>query len=128
MPKFYVESGPIRLILDATTAEDAAVKAFQWTCDKQAEIQAESPLDHMLEAEERGWQLWDEISVNEQDRAATCPCRRSGGKEADNARSSRSLKPIERERPDWSSDDAERNRPGDGDVCGRCPKDAGCGF
>ena len=66
MPKSYVESGPIRLIFDATTAEEAAVKAFQWTCDKQAEIQAESPLDHMLEAEERGWQLWDEISVNEQ--------------------------------------------------------------
>ncbi|NLS97481.1 MAG: hypothetical protein GXX96_35525 [Planctomycetaceae bacterium] len=66
MPKFYVESGPIHLILDAATAEEAAVKAFQWTCDKQAEIQAVSPLDHMLEAEERGWQLWDEIAVNEQ--------------------------------------------------------------
>jgi hypothetical protein len=66
MAKFYVESGSIRLIFDATTAEEAAVKAFQWTCDKQAEIQAESPLDHMLEAEERGWQLWDEINVNEQ--------------------------------------------------------------
>ncbi len=29
MPKFYVESGPIRLILDAATAEQAAVMAFQ---------------------------------------------------------------------------------------------------
>jgi hypothetical protein len=29
-------------------------------------IQADSPLDHMLEAEERGWQLRDEITVNEQ--------------------------------------------------------------
>jgi len=66
VPKFYVESGPIHLILDAATAEKAAVKAFQWTCDKQTEIQAVSPLDHMLEAEERGWQLWDEIAVNEQ--------------------------------------------------------------
>ena len=36
MPKFYVESGPIRLIFDASTAEQAAVMAFQWTCDKQA--------------------------------------------------------------------------------------------
>jgi len=54
------------LILDAATAEEAAVKTFQWTCDKQAEIQAVSPLDHMLEAEERGWQLGDEINVNEQ--------------------------------------------------------------
>ena len=40
MPKFYVESGPIRLIFDAPTAEQAAVMAFQWTCDKQVEIQA----------------------------------------------------------------------------------------
>ncbi len=66
MPKFYVESGPIRLIFDAATAEEAAVRAFQWTCDKQTEIQAVSPLDHILEAEERGWQLGDEIRVNEQ--------------------------------------------------------------
>lgn len=65
MPKFYVKSGPIQLIFDAPTAEAAAVKAFQWTCDKQAEIQAKSPLDRMLEAEERGWQLWDEIAVSE---------------------------------------------------------------
>ena len=66
MPKFYVESGPIRLIFDAATAKQAAVMAFLWTCDQQAEIQADSPLDHILEAEERGWQVWDEISVNEQ--------------------------------------------------------------
>jgi hypothetical protein len=66
MPKFYVESGPVRLIFDATTAEQAAVMAFQWTCDKQVEIEAASPLDHVLEAEERGWQLWDEVTVNEQ--------------------------------------------------------------
>ena len=38
MPKFYVESGPIRLIFDADAAEQAAVMAFQWTCDKQVEI------------------------------------------------------------------------------------------
>ena len=66
MPKFYVESGPVRLIFDAATAEQAAVMAFQWTCDKQAEIEAASPLDHALEAEERGWQLGDEVHVNEQ--------------------------------------------------------------
>ena len=66
MPKFYVESGPIRLLFDAATAEQAAVMAFQWSCDKQVEIQVASPLEHLLEAEERGWQLWDEITVNEQ--------------------------------------------------------------
>ena len=66
MPKFYVKSGPVRLILDTATAEQAAVMAFQWTCDKQAEIEALTPLDHLLEAEERGCQLADEITVNEQ--------------------------------------------------------------
>jgi hypothetical protein len=66
MPKYYVESGPVRLIFDALTAEQAAVMAFQWTCDKQAEIDAASPLDHLLEAEERGWQVGDEVPVNEQ--------------------------------------------------------------
>jgi hypothetical protein len=65
MPKFYLESGPVRLIFDAATPEQAAVKAFQWTCDKQAEIEAASPLDHVLEAEKRGWQLWDEVWVSE---------------------------------------------------------------
>jgi hypothetical protein len=66
MPKFYVESGPVRLVFDAGTAEQAAILAFQWTCDKQIEIQAASPLDHLLEAEQRGWQLGDEVAVNEQ--------------------------------------------------------------
>ncbi len=66
MPKFYVQSGPVRLILDAETAQQAAVTAFQWTCDKQAEIEAVTPLDHLLEAEERGCQLADEVTVNEQ--------------------------------------------------------------
>jgi hypothetical protein len=66
MPKFYVQSGSVRLIFDAADAEQAAVMAFQWTCDKQAEIEAASPLDHVLIAEQRGWQLEDEVVVNEQ--------------------------------------------------------------
>ena len=66
MPKFYIQSGPVRLIFDAADAEQAAVMAFQWTCDQQAEIEAASPLDHVLVAEQRGWQLADEVVVNEQ--------------------------------------------------------------
>ncbi len=38
----------------------------EWTCDQQAEIEAASPLDHMLIAEQQGWQLEDEVVVNEQ--------------------------------------------------------------
>jgi hypothetical protein len=66
MPKFYIQSGPVGLIFDAVDAEQAAVMAFQWTCDRQAEIEAVSPLDHVLIAEQRGWQLEDEVWVNEQ--------------------------------------------------------------
>ncbi len=65
MPKFYIESGPVRLIFDAGNAEQAAVKAFQWTCDRQAEIEAASPLDHLMQANEGGWQLADEVWVSE---------------------------------------------------------------
>ena len=65
MPKFYIESGPVRLIFDAANAVQAAVKAFQWTCDRQAEIEAASSLDHLVQAEERGWQLRDEVWVSE---------------------------------------------------------------
>lgn len=66
MPKYYVQSGPVQLIFDAVNAEQAAVMAFQWSCDKQSEIEAATPLDHVIEAEQRGWQLGDDIVVNEQ--------------------------------------------------------------
>ena len=66
MAKFYVESGPVRLTIDAQDAKTAAVKAFQWSCDKQAEIDARSPLEHVIEAEQNGWQLHETIHVNEQ--------------------------------------------------------------
>jgi hypothetical protein len=65
MAKYYVESGQVRVVFDADNALGAAVKAFQWTCDKQSGIEAGSPLEHVWEAEERGWQLDDEICVSE---------------------------------------------------------------
>jgi hypothetical protein len=65
MAKYYVQSGPVRLIFGADSAREAAVRAFQWTCDRQATIQAESCVEHLLEAERRGWQLGEEILVSE---------------------------------------------------------------
>jgi hypothetical protein len=65
MAKYYVESGQVRVVFDADNTTEAAVKAFQWTCDRQSGIEADSPLDHLLEAEYRGWQLEDEIRVSE---------------------------------------------------------------
>ena len=65
MAKYYVQSGSIRLVLDAESREDAAVRAFQWSCDKQATIQARTPLEHIQVAERLGWQLEETIEVSE---------------------------------------------------------------
>lgn len=65
MPKYYVESGRVRLVLDAETAEQAALKAFQWSSDRQAETYAEPPSDLIREAEALEFDLDDEIAVNE---------------------------------------------------------------
>ncbi len=65
MAKYYVESGQVRVVFDAADATEAAVRAFQWSSDKQAGIEAESPLEHLGQVEERGWQLKDQIRVSE---------------------------------------------------------------
>ena len=65
MAKFYVESGPVRLILDAAHPLEAAIKAFQWTCDKQATIDTDCPLEHVETAELHGWQMHEYVFVNE---------------------------------------------------------------
>lgn len=65
MPKYYVESGRVVLVLEARHAREAAVKAFQWTCDRQATIQAACPLEHVRVAERLGWQLHETIHVSE---------------------------------------------------------------
>ncbi len=65
MPKFYVESGPVKLVLDAEDAREAAVRAFQWSCDRQSTLDLDSPLEHVQAAEELGWQLHETIQVSE---------------------------------------------------------------
>jgi hypothetical protein len=37
MPKFYVQSGQVQVVLDAHDAEQAAITALQWWCERQAE-------------------------------------------------------------------------------------------
>jgi hypothetical protein len=65
MAKYYVESGAVKLVLQARSAKRAAVAAFQWSCDRQATIAAESPLEHVQIAEQRGWQLEEVILVSQ---------------------------------------------------------------
>lgn len=65
MAKYYIQSGAVQLILQARTAKQAAVAAFQWSCDRQATIEVDSPLEHVQIAEARGWQLEDVILVSE---------------------------------------------------------------
>ena len=65
MPKYYVESGRVRLVLTAENAEQAAVKAFQWSCDRQAEIYSDPVGDFIRDAEALEYVLDDQIQVNE---------------------------------------------------------------
>ncbi len=64
MAKFYVTSGPVELVL-AAQAREAAVKAFQWSCDRQASIDTTCPLEHVQIAERLGWQLEETIQVSQ---------------------------------------------------------------
>ena len=54
MAKYYVRSGWVRVVLDARTPREAAVKAIQWSWDRQAEVLAEPANDRIREAEIRG--------------------------------------------------------------------------
>jgi len=65
MAKYYVRSGWVRLVLDARTARDAAVKAIQWSMAGRAEIFREPERDRMREVEALEFQLDDEIEVSE---------------------------------------------------------------
>jgi len=65
MPKYYVESGWVRMILDATNAERAAVKVCQRCRERQAAIYADARPGTYRDAEAVDWQLADEITVNE---------------------------------------------------------------
>jgi hypothetical protein len=55
----------VRLVLDARTAQDAAVRAIQWSLDGRAEIFREPERDRMREIEALEFQLDDEIEVSE---------------------------------------------------------------
>ena len=71
MAKYYVRSGWVRLVLDARTPRDAALKAIQWSGERQAEVLAEPADDRIREAEILEWQLDDQITVNETGFAAS---------------------------------------------------------
>jgi hypothetical protein len=57
MPKFYVQSGQVQVALESLDAQQAAVGAFQWWCDRQA--------DAMFGGVEEACQLGNEMLVSE---------------------------------------------------------------
>ena len=65
MAKYYVQSGWVRLVLDARTPRDAAARAIQWSRDRQDAVFAEPADDRIREAEILEWQLDEQITVNE---------------------------------------------------------------
>jgi hypothetical protein len=65
MAKYYVQSDRLRLVRDARTARDAAVRAVQWCHDRQAEIYREPAGDRIRDAEVLEWQVGCQIRVSE---------------------------------------------------------------
>jgi hypothetical protein len=65
MAKYYVQSGNLRLVLDARTARDAAMRAVQRCHDRQAEIFREPPGDRIRDIEILDWQVGRRIAVSE---------------------------------------------------------------
>ena len=57
MPKFYVESGQVQVVLDALDTQQAAITAFQWWCDRQSEA--------MFGGDAEACQLGNEMLVSE---------------------------------------------------------------
>ncbi len=64
-PKYYVQTETLRLVLDAATARDAAVRAVQWCHDRHAEIYREPADDRIRDAEALEWQIGPRITVSE---------------------------------------------------------------
>jgi hypothetical protein len=65
MPKYYVESGRVRLVFTARHARQAAAKALKWSRDRQAQIYSQPPGDLIRDAEAMDYMLGGEITVNE---------------------------------------------------------------
>ena len=57
MPRFYVQSGEVQVILDTSDAEQAAITVFQWWCECQTEA--------MFGGETEVCQLGNEMLVSE---------------------------------------------------------------
>ena len=65
MAKYYVQSGNLRLVLDAGTARDAAMRAVQRCQDRQAEIFQQPAGDRIRDIEVLDWQVDRQIRVSE---------------------------------------------------------------
>jgi hypothetical protein len=66
MPKFYVQSGRLRLVFDAEDAECAAIKAMQWSCDRRSSMEQDPAAQAASEPAVQEGDLADDILVSEQ--------------------------------------------------------------
>ena len=65
MPKYYVQSGTVRAVVDAADAEEAAITAVQWSCDQHDTIHVEGSLEEMHYPDSEPGELHDDIFVSE---------------------------------------------------------------
>ena len=65
MPKYYVQSGGVRAVVDAADEEEAAIKAVQWSCDQHDTIYAGGNLEDVHYPDSEPGELHDDIFVSE---------------------------------------------------------------
>jgi hypothetical protein len=65
MPKYYVQSGPVRAVIDAADAEEAAIKAVQWSCDQRDTIHGGATLESLHYPDDEPGEMHDDIFVSE---------------------------------------------------------------
>jgi hypothetical protein len=65
MAKYYVQMDELRLVLDAESGRDAALRAIRWCHDRRAEIFREPAGDRIRDVEVLQWQIGRKIRVSE---------------------------------------------------------------
>ena len=65
MAKYYIQTDNLRLVLEAESSRDAALRAIRWCDDRRAEIFQEPAGDRIRDVEVLQWQIGRRIRVSE---------------------------------------------------------------
>ena len=65
MPKFYVQSGDLQLVIMAVDAEEAAIKTVQLSCDQRDTLHLNDSLENAQYPQSDALELHDDIFISE---------------------------------------------------------------